>query len=368
MTTFSSRLSKTLVAVISKMKNSLEWTDQKVWFGIWVASLGFFLSVCCFGFLQSFANLSSWDAASSTVWILDLYSTAKRKPKHHLLPWVSGRNDLLSFCSQLLEQSPCAVGVPHTPLPLRCTVTAQLALFCQLLSGKCHGPVMQSTVPLYPTTTGLSLFTILEEKIWGEDLILVWIGAGWLLHSVFKGLHPYCLSFNSPSEAGPGSHHVLYLIWWEQSHAHSVFCIRFVRLSHLVSILVERRLHGCKPSRAPAAPAPVLLLIYHSSAAAHGPTHPTPLLGLRNVFSQTHVPPCPGSDTDFIQIPHRYLEMISEPLALCCCHCIPSPSGSPCLSLPSHMVPPQPLGKRTENTVSYRATSFSFQLKACPGH
>lgn len=65
------------------------------------------------------------------------------------------------------------MGVPHTLPPdaalAAVSDTARLALFLQLLSGKCHGPVMQSTVSVYPTTTALSLFTTLEEKIWGED-------------------------------------------------------------------------------------------------------------------------------------------------------------------------------------------------------
>lgn len=72
MTTFSSRLSKMLVAVISGMKNSLEWTSQKVW--VWGLLAGFLFSFFFvlfsfgyFGFLQCFANQSSRDRASSIV-------------------------------------------------------------------------------------------------------------------------------------------------------------------------------------------------------------------------------------------------------------------------------------------------------------
>lgn len=40
---------------------------------------------------------------------------------------------------------------------------AHLALSFQLLNGKRHDPVMQSTDPVYPNVTGLSLFAILER-------------------------------------------------------------------------------------------------------------------------------------------------------------------------------------------------------------
>lgn len=142
------------------------------------------------------------------------------------------------------------------------------------------GNIMALWCKVYPTTIGSSLFSILEEK--SGEKIPGWIGSGWLLHTVFKALHPYCLSFSRLHGAGTGSHHVLYLIWWKQSHAHSVICIRFVRLSHLVSILVERRLRSCKPH--------VFLLLLLLScnsfitvllwpcSSAHFPTHSTLLL------------------------------------------------------------------------------------------
>lgn len=95
--------------------------------------------------------------------------------KHHLLPWVSGRNHPPFLLLPAAQAESLCCGVPHTPPPAcgaalaAVSDTAYLALFFQLLTGKRHGPVRQSTVPVYPTTTGLSLFTILEEKIWGED-------------------------------------------------------------------------------------------------------------------------------------------------------------------------------------------------------
>lgn len=48
--------------------------------------------------------------------------------------------------------------------------TAHLAVSFQLLSGKHHGSAMQSTDPVYPNVTGLSLFTVLEGLSLGEKI------------------------------------------------------------------------------------------------------------------------------------------------------------------------------------------------------
>lgn len=62
-----------------------------------------------------------------------------------------------------------------------------------------------------------------------------------------------CLSTSCPKLA-QAVHHVLYLIWWKQSHGRGGICIRFVWPSHLVSIPAERSLRSCSPWHAPTPP------------------------------------------------------------------------------------------------------------------
>lgn len=245
MTMFSPRLSKMLVAVISRMKNSLEWTSQKVWvwgLGCWVLGL-VLVFWCSFGFLQTFANQSSRDAANSIVWVIDISSTAgpweSQTFQHHLLSWVSGRTYPFSFfLFPVLEQSASAMGLHHVSSSTGCCGWHSFSGFTfpatEWKTPSPHGAKHWSHISWCHRSKFVHHFGRVR---FGE--ISVWRGGGWLFHAVFKIICPYRLSFNSWKEAGTSSHHVLYLIWQEQSHVHSVICIRFVWLSHLVSIPVK---------------------------------------------------------------------------------------------------------------------------------
>lgn len=129
---------------------------------------GFFSSVCWFQFLQSFANLTSWDAASSIVWVLDLYSTAGPREsqafKHHLLPWVPGRNDPISVLCW--SRAPVLWGC-HTPFHL--CVTQLIWLCSPATEWKMSWPCDAKHCTSISHHHRFKLVHHFGRKIWGED-------------------------------------------------------------------------------------------------------------------------------------------------------------------------------------------------------
>lgn len=119
-----------------------------------------------------------------------------------------------------------------------------------------------------------------------------------------------------------------------------MICITFVRLTHLVSILAERSLRSCSPSRVPRAPAPVLWLVHHrpavmlliapspphaSSAAQELLPHHTPTSSWPWQPSMSHRL-CGRARSLFA------VDTIRRRMLLICL--LPSPSRSPWLRLP----------------------------------